>query len=1168
MITQPFQSQSSSRLQWLLYSGIALIVISMLFLGREQQSTSFLVQAVTVMIAPAIFYGVGVLVSRYLNTVLAGPGIVATGGWLVAVGLIHLYEKQPLLPPVIQPYYWLIASLIGTVLITLTGHKLRIWLLAPLIPLTQANAMWALMGVSGLNIEWWSAASFGLILVWWEFCPKDGHWALVYKVAAVMLTIFLLIFSYWLNGATPRTVFSTWAAGAILVAILGLRHGWVNLGPLAIVMLVCASLFGLPMAWWPFAWLTLGVVTIIFIERLTHQQHGVKHSIALEMSTALAVILCGLAAVYAKVATMFGVPIPPLIVALIFLEAGVLLLWLAWRRGLSIAAHIGLWLLASAWAEIYFYWFSDSNAYGLWLGLLAAVALLAERLLSSQRKMKRKQLNTITETVLRWPLADVVIGLSVMIVTWTTVNILDAPPVIIAITTAVVVAVWIVTGLIYRLPVLLHIALWLALLPFSLLLILLIPGLRSLPLLGFAWQWLGLVFVILGLSLPKQRPAVLYPFFVAGYAFLGLGLTFTINQGELLLLSLGLVALVSLATSVIVILGYHPAWDVFVERLISPEERPYAFKNVHNLFLLLGTWLTVIWLQLMLGTTVLSFAQQGIVMVGLSCAWITLGRLLPRVPGVVGWPVYGAGWFMWMVGLLQVFFAPTEALITVILGLIICAEALYRSREIYWIPVFIVQILFTALQIAWILALPGQSFLLLVMIAISLAGMRSHYTRAGQITAATGALLTIAIWVLKPDLIGTFGLGVLAVAVLYYYWQWQWLFPLYVVLGIVGIQTGVISQWPVLLVGGLAQIGVGTWLMLSIRPRRYRTLLVAFRDEWDWASPFLWIGTLSAGAGLWLALTHLSNITHELLVLVLMTIWMTLWTAWIRLRHAPYVPLALAGGSLFFAVLYITDLPFALIGNSLSGFSIGLALTAAILWALCLQIIARPLPFAPARRLIWWVRPLLKAVYCLMGLSVAIMLVAAVYPMNHIGIVVNGLLLTALSAWIYQRQRRVVWLSLAVGMAWLTWAFALKLVNLDGIQWHTIPLAIVLLALARLPHLKRSQIVDGAAVAILVAGGFAGIRAGGIMSPAGISLGLQLLALVFYGYVGGRRVPFTVGLLILSGGVIAVVIKVNFWLILLSAGIILLGGALVMEVQRKSVEKFYDGWKIRWRGWR
>jgi hypothetical protein len=1167
MITQRVQSQST--LQWSLYSGIALIVISMLFLGREQQSSSFLAQAFTIMVTPAIFYLVGVLVCRYLDTPLAGPGIVATGGWLVAVGLIHLYQKQPLLPPFIQPYYWLIASLVGTTIITLTGHKLRIWLLAPLIPLTQANAMWALMGVSGLHIDWWSAASFLLILAWWEFQPKEARWSTVYKVSAVVLALFLLVFSYWLNGATPQTVFSTWATGALLVTILGVRHGWVNLGPLAIVMLVCASLFGLPMTAWPFAWLTLAVVTVIFIERLTQHQHGVKHSIALEISTALAVALSGLAAAFAKVGLTFGLPIAPLMVALIFIVAGALLLWLAWRRGLSIAAHVGLWLLASAWAEIFFVGFGDSNAYGLWLGFLAAIALLAERLLTSQHKQKRKHLNTIAEAVLRWPLADLVIGLSMMIVIWATVNILAVPPLIIAITTAVVVAVWIVAGLIYRLPVLLHIALWVAVLPYSFLLVLMIPGLRSLPLLGFSWQLLGLSFVVLGHCLPRQRPAVLYPFFLAGYAFLGLGLTFTVPYGELLLLSLGLVMLVSLVTSGIVIFGYHPAWEILVERLISPEQRPYAFKNILHLFLLLGAWLTVVWLQLMLGTTALTFSQQGMVMVGLSYVWITLGRLLSRVPGAVGWPVYGAGWFLWLIGLLQVFFAPMEALITVILGLFICAEALYRSREIYWIPVMILQVLFTALQIAWILALPGQSFLLFVMIAVAIGGMRLH-NRAGQITTGTGALLSLALWLLKPDVTATVAIGILTVAALLHYRKWQWLFPVYAVVAVLAAQIGLINQWSWLLVGGLVQMSLGSVLLTWIRPRRYRTLQMAFWHEHDWASPLLWFGSLSAGIGLILAVGTLFNVTRDLSVFVLLAIWALLWASWLRLRNTAYVPLGLAALTL---ILFVTKQTFGGsfydIGRQLTLFSIGMTLIAAGLWWLCLQIIARHLLFVRVRWLVWWVRPLLMAVYALITFSSVLMLVSTAYPFSWSATLVNALLLTGLSLWIYARKRQELWLALAVSMAWLAWLFLLKIIGLDGLQWHTIPMATLLLALARTSHLRTvSPALEGLGLVILLFGGIAGIRSEGVLSLTGVGIAVQLLVLVSYGYMFGRRIPFAVGLLIIAGAMVLAIVKINFWLVLLFAGISLMGGALLLEVQRETVDKWLIAWKIRWQEWR
>src|SRR5689334_21191384 len=105
--------QTHRALQLSLYSSIALIVISMLFLGRGQTSSSFLIQAATILAAPLFFYIVGIIVYRHLNAPLAAPGIIATGAWLVGVGLIHLYDKRVLMPAVLQPYYMLIASLVS-----------------------------------------------------------------------------------------------------------------------------------------------------------------------------------------------------------------------------------------------------------------------------------------------------------------------------------------------------------------------------------------------------------------------------------------------------------------------------------------------------------------------------------------------------------------------------------------------------------------------------------------------------------------------------------------------------------------------------------------------------------------------------------------------------------------------------------------------------------------------------------------------------------------------------------------------------------------------------------------------------------------------------------------------------------------------------------------------
>ena len=51
-----FPQISHKTLRLTLYSGIGLIVISMLFLGREVQTSSFLTQAALAVAMPAFFY--------------------------------------------------------------------------------------------------------------------------------------------------------------------------------------------------------------------------------------------------------------------------------------------------------------------------------------------------------------------------------------------------------------------------------------------------------------------------------------------------------------------------------------------------------------------------------------------------------------------------------------------------------------------------------------------------------------------------------------------------------------------------------------------------------------------------------------------------------------------------------------------------------------------------------------------------------------------------------------------------------------------------------------------------------------------------------------------------------------------------------------------------------
>ncbi|HLA44235.1 MAG TPA: hypothetical protein VJZ27_12405, partial [Aggregatilineales bacterium] len=328
---------SQRNLQLSLYSGVALIVISILFLGREQESMTFITRIVSAVTIPALFYLLGGLVIRYLKAPLAGPGIVATGGWLIVVGLIHLWDQSDM-PAFMRPYYWLIASLAGAVVITLTAHYLRTWLLIPLIPLVQANALWAGFDAVGLNVVWWSALTFLLVLVWWElpqrFISEDDTWKLIYQVCGVLMTLFLLGFAYWLPAPTDKTMLSTWSAGALLVTYLGMRHRVSSLIPLALAMLTGAVMWGLPAMWWSVAWLVIALGTVIFIEQLARKDKA-ANAMALDLSIALSLILTGMAALFTQLLPLSGADtIPSLSIPVLLISAG-LFGWIGWRGAIS-----------------------------------------------------------------------------------------------------------------------------------------------------------------------------------------------------------------------------------------------------------------------------------------------------------------------------------------------------------------------------------------------------------------------------------------------------------------------------------------------------------------------------------------------------------------------------------------------------------------------------------------------------------------------------------------------------------------------------------------------------------------------------------------------------------------------------------------------------------------
>ena len=1138
-------------LRLMLYSGIALIVVSTLFLGRDVAATSFAAQVAVAVMMPTFFYMAGGLVYRYLAAPLAAPGIVATGAWLVAVEAIHLQSQAGQLPDLLRPYYWLIASVGAALLLTWTGRWVRIWLLIPLIPLAHLNAAWAVMEVLGLGIAWWPVLTFGVVLLWWESPRQDEEWTQVYRVSAVLLEVFLLLFSYWLPAHTAGSMVLTWVAGALLVTIIGLRHGWRSLGPVAIVMLVGAVAWGLPLAWWPPLWLLIAVGTVLLIEGLAWHD-AERSALALEMSTALAMLLVGVAALLAKTLPFFDTALPPTAIVMVMAVSGALLNWIGRRRALLTAEHAGLWLLAAAWGELYFVAYGDTHAYGLWLSLLAVIALLVERVMASLHHKKPKTLQSLQGAVTRWPLADLVIGLSALVVVWAGFHapgLAVSAPTLLFTTLAIVIGVWVAAGLLYRLPVLLHLGLWIAPLPYALLLVYLVPPFRDPAKIGLAWQALGAVLVVIGHLLRRHRPAILAPFFLVGYALLGFSLTLIVGSEMVLAAGLTLVLGVSFSTTLIVMAGGHPAWCVLAARIASPDERPYAYNHVRHAFLFLTAWLGAVWLYLMLGYATLSIPHQGLVLVLLASVWIALGRLLPRLPDVIGWPVYAAGWFLWLVGLLQVFFSPTEAIITAIVGLALSGEQLYRSRVLHWMPVFILQMLFSVLQVAWMLAMPGATFLLAVVMGLCAVGMwyDQRGEQAGRVTAVMGGVLALLLWFFRLDPVSSAGMLLLALMALALYRRWVFLLPVYAVLGALLAQFHLLASWPFLLVAGCVQVGAGTALVLALRPRRFRTLRILMFVERDWATPLLWIGALCTAAGLqagWVA--ENSSLLLAGAVFAVASAY-TLYTLLLRAAHFPFVAVGLFITALMLAWLRLRWLPLEQFGYAMAAFGTLLALLAVMARVVVFYTLRTLRPFAGWRGLVWWVRPLLVASLFLAGASGLMLFIADFYETSPIWIALVCLLLGVYGSLTFWQSGQLPALAVGLLAFVLAWTRFLGGLGLDGWQWYSLPLGALLLLLARVWGRSDAGPIDLVALVVLLIGGAVDYVEYGLV--AGLALGAQLVFLALYGLLYRRPVPLLGALLVMAAGVAFAIVLVSPWLLPLVMGLGLLVYALLLEVQ-------------------
>jgi hypothetical protein len=467
------------------------------------------------------------------------------------------------------------------------------------------------------------------------------------------------------------------------------------------------------------------------------------------------------------------------------------------------------------------------------------------------------------------------------------------------------------------------------------------------------------------------------------------------------------------------------------------------------------------------------------------------------------------------------------------------------------------------------LQISGYSFLLAVTLSIAMAGMvyeRQRGDPAGRITALTGSLLSAAIWLAYLNPISTAGMIALALAALAVYRRWELLALAYGPIAVMALLFGFGSHWQYLMIAGGAQIMTGSALVTQSRPRRFRTVRRLLVEERDWATPQLWGGIVTASAGVitgWRLASNPADLTFPTLIVAAM---LAVCASGLRIPRLPYAPLALVGMALFSRLAAIGDLGYYEVGDTILVFGTGMMAAALAFRLLSLFAVRRARPFPSARWLVWWVRPLLYASGFLAVTGFVLTLVPARLYSDAPGwFIANCVLFSLFSIAIFLKDRRPRWIALAIGAGWLAWFQLLIALDLRGLQWHTIPLGLLLLALARAVKGTNSRATELLAIDALLFGSATDIYRAGLVSWATVGLIAQLLALAAYGYRERRPAPLVSAVLVVIGGIAFALFMITPWLIPFAAGVALLAGAVLLEAHQERVGAWCAFWRQRLR---
>lgn len=308
---------------------------------------------------------------------------------------------------------------------------------------------------------------------------------------------------------------------------------------------------------------------------------------------------------------------------------------------------------------------------------------------------------------------------------------------------------------------------------------------------------------------------------------------------------------------------------------------------------------------------------------------------------------------------------------------------------------------------------------------------------------------------------------------------------------------------------------------------------------------------------------YAENVNHLMAYVTGLAAILSVLTVILRIPRLPYAPIGLLGFVWYLLAADMAGMTYYEVGDTIAASATGLAQLALICQIPSLVAARWRRPFAYCRWLVWWVKPLLYTSGFLAVSSLSLMLVVHAYPTSAHWAILNAVLLGLNVAAIFSKTKQRGWAWIALGLAWVGWFQLLDVVGLTGLQWHTIPLGIVLLGLARTVRQFPPQATEFLAITVLMFGGALDLYAQGLWSLATALFLLQLAALALYGFQARRVVPFASAVSAVVGGVMLALAAINLWLLPLGAGVLLLTGAVLIEVAHPCLVQWVVFWRDR-----